>query len=166
MNFQSLELHGPPQEGSESRTLQLDPAGCGQQAHAEDRTIPERERENKRLLQGRQKLINKIHLMRMVCLLQKVEFAQTFQLRIQADIFLTLFYFDTGRPLGQSEDRAWINRTKLFVQFILISFSTCGIAAQCSVSKMVQQNSCSHTPWCSVIKYPPFPSHRISLQIC
>lgn len=60
-----------------------------------------KERENKRLLQGRQKLINGIHRMRMRCPLQKVEFDQTFHLRIQADIPLTLF--DTGRTFS------WVN---------------------------------------------------------
>lgn len=61
MGFVSLELKRPPQKGSETGTLQLPSALCGQQASAEDVTIPEREK----LLQGKQKLINKVGRMRM-----------------------------------------------------------------------------------------------------
>lgn len=44
MGFESSELDGPPQEGLETRTLQLAPAVYGQQAAAEDVTIPKREK--------------------------------------------------------------------------------------------------------------------------
>lgn len=61
MGFESLELNGPPYEELETRTLQLAPAVYGQQAAAENVTIPKREK----LTQERQKLINKVGRMRM-----------------------------------------------------------------------------------------------------
>lgn len=59
MGWESLELNGAPQEGLETKTLQLAPAIYGQQAAAEDVTIPKR----KKLIQERQKLINKVDRM-------------------------------------------------------------------------------------------------------